>query len=163
VVSAGVCGALAPTLAPGDLVVPAAVVGPDGRRRETAALPALPAAGVLLTVTEVVGTPAAKARLWMETGALACDMESAAVLDWAHARGVPGTVVRGVADAADRALPADLAGLVDAGGRVRAMAAVRVALARPRAIAEAMTLRTGVDAALRSVAAALAKIARTQS
>lgn len=160
-VSAGVCGALSPELREGDLVVPEAVLGPDGERLATAEVGGLARAGALATVTDVVSTPAAKARLWVETRALACDMESAAVLAWARARGVPAAVIRGVSDPADRGVPADLAAVVEPDGRVRTVRAVRAVLARPRAIADALTLRSGTAAALKAVAQALGRVARS--
>src|SRR5439155_907009 len=89
VVSAGVCGALAPDLAEGDLVVPETVVARAGAWYATAEVAGLRRAGTLVTVDEVVATPAAKARLWVEAGAFACDMESAVILEWARARGIP--------------------------------------------------------------------------
>ena len=160
VISAGVCGALSPDLAEGDLVVPEAVVSPGADRRATAALPPLRRAGTLVTVDAVVATAEAKTRLWIETGALACDMESAPILEWAAAHGLAGGVVRAVSDSASRGVPADLAAVVEPDGRVRTARAVRVVLSRPRAIADAMALRSGTTAALKSVAAALAKLAR---
>lgn len=163
VVSAGICGALSPHLAEGDLVVPEAVLGPTGARYTTVEVPGLARAGTLATVTEVVTTRAAKARLWMETTALACDMESAAILEWARARGVPAVVVRGVADTADRGVPEDLAAVVDPDGRVRSARAVRAVLARPRAFADAMTLRSGTQAALKAVARELGRLARARA
>ena len=102
VISAGVCGALSPDLAEGDLVVPEAVVSPGAERRATAALPPLRRAGTLVTVDAVV----------------------------------------------------------EPDGRLRTARAVRVVLSRPRAIADAMALRSATTAALKSVAAALAKLAR---
>ena len=54
----------------------------------------------------------------------------------------------------------DLAAVVEPDGRVRTARAVRVVLSRPRAISEAMTLRSGTNAALKAVAAALGKVAR---
>jgi hypothetical protein len=96
----------------------------------------------------------------METGALAVDMESAAILAWAEGRGWPGAVVRAVSDTADRAVPADLASVVDEEGRVRTLRAVSVAARRPRALTEAMALRSGTNAALCAVAAALGRLAR---
>jgi len=94
VVSAGVCGALAPHLRAGALIVPEAVVDAGGARLATAEVPGLPRSGTLLGVTAVVATPDAKTRLWLATGALACDMESAAILAWAATRGVPAAVIR---------------------------------------------------------------------
>jgi len=115
-----------------------------------------------VTVEEIVATPAQKARLWVETGALACDMESAPILEWAAARGARAAVVRGVSDRASRGVSADLAAVVEPDGRVRTTRAVRVVLSRPRAIPEAMMLMSGTNAALKSVAAALGRIARTR-
>lgn len=163
VVSAGVCGALSPGLREGDLVVPDTVLGPAGERYATAEVAGFARAGTLATVTDVVATPAAKARLWVETRALACDMESAAILEWARARGAPAAVIRGVSDTADRGVPADLAAVVEPDGRVRTARAVRAVLARPRAIADALTLRSGTNAALKSVARALGRLARDRA
>jgi adenosylhomocysteine nucleosidase len=142
VVSAGACGALDPGLRRGDLVIPRVVIGSTGVRHEVDTIPALHGRGALLTVAEVAQTAAIKTRLWMETGAVAVDM----------------AVVRAVSDTAQQAIPADVAALVDAGGRVRPGQALRTALARPRAIADALALGRGADAALRTVAAALGKI-----
>jgi len=113
-----------------------------------------------LSQADVVESAAAKSRLWMETAALAVDMESAVIVAWARSRGLRAAVVRGVSDTATDAVPADLAGLVDVGGRVSAGRAVRAALARPAALADAMNLGRGTAAALKSVAAALARVAR---
>jgi adenosylhomocysteine nucleosidase len=162
VISAGVCGGLSPDLIEGDLVVPEAVVRAT-RRHATVALPELRRAGTLLTVDEIVATPEQKARLWVETGALACDMESAPILEWALARGVRAAVVRGVSDRASRGVSADLAAVVEPDGRVRTTRAVRVVLSRPRAISEAMMLMSGTNAALKAVAAALGRIARARA
>lgn len=160
VISAGVCGALSPDLVEGELVVPEVVVGPSTNRRATAAVPGLRRAGTLVTLDGVAATPERKARLWIETGALACDMESAPILEWAAARGLAAAVVRAVSDTASRGVSPDLAAVVEPDGRVRTTRAVRAVLARPRAIAEAMTLRSGTNAALKTVAGALGRVAR---
>jgi len=65
-----------------------------------------------------------------------------------------------VSDTASRGVSPDLAAVVEPDGRVRTARAVRVVLSRPRAISEAMTLRSGTNAALKAVAAALGKVAR---
>jgi adenosylhomocysteine nucleosidase len=160
VVSAGVCGALAPELAAGALVVPEAVLGPDGQRRMTAAVGGARRHGTLLTTDRVLRDAAAKSRCWLQTGALAVDMESAAILDWAASRGWPGLVVRGVSDAAARGVPADLARVVQDDGRVRPMRAISAMLARPGALADAVALRAGTTAALKTVAATLGTLSR---
>ena len=123
-----------PSCTIGDLVTPETVLGPDGRRHATAALTGLSRRGTLLTTDHVLEDGAAKSRLWLETGALAVDMESAEILTWAAARGARGVVLRGVSDAADRGVPADLARVVGDDGRVHPMRAVtRRARAPPRA------------------------------
>ena len=160
VVSAGACGALAPELAVGALVVPEAVVGPGGGRHTTAAVGGLVRRGTLLSTDRVIEDAPTKSRLWLETGALAVDMESAAILAWAAAHGAGGLVVRGVSDAAGRGVPADLARVVRDDGRVRPLRAVGAVLARPGALADAMALRAGTAAALKTVAVALAKLQR---
>jgi adenosylhomocysteine nucleosidase len=161
VVSAGACGALDPALSVGALVVPAVVLGPNGARWLTATLPRLAPSGALLTVGHVIESSAQKARLWMETGARAVDMESAAIMAWARERGVPGAVVRAVSDDAGRGVPAALAGAVGEDGRVRPLRAIGAALARPTALGDLLELRAGTEAALKSVAGALAALARS--
>jgi adenosylhomocysteine nucleosidase len=161
VISAGACGALDPALAVGALVVPGLVLGPDGARWPTAALPRLASGGALLTVADVVESAAHKARLWMETGALAVDMESAAIMAWARERGVTAAVVRGVSDDAERGIPAALAAAVGEDGRVRPLRAVSAALSRATALGDLLELRAGTEAALKSVAGALATLARS--
>ena len=160
VISAGACGALAPGLGAGDLVVPELVVDARGRRFTAAPLRRLPASGTLVTVAEVVETAAQKSRLWLETGACAVDMESAHVLAWAAERGMPGAVIRAVSDGAERGVPAALAASVGDDGRVRPLRAVTAALGRGAAFADLVQLRAGTDAALKTVAAALAALVR---
>ena len=161
VISAGACGALAPDLAVGALVVPEAVIGPDGGRRPAASAPPLGRAGTLLTLTDVVHAPSDKARLWIETGAVAVDTESSVILEWARAQGLPAAVVRGVSDGAASGVPRDLAAVVEPGGRVNRGHALRAMLARPAALADAIALGRGTGAALRAVAGALGRVARS--
>lgn len=161
VLSAGVCGGLSPALASGDLVVPETVLAPGGERLPTTPLAGLPRAGTLVSVARVVETPAEKARLWIETGALAVDLESAPILAWAAERGVPAAVIRGVSDTAGQAVPAELVAAVGAGGNLRTGHAVRAVLGHPAMLGRALALRRGTAAALASVARALATLTRT--
>ena len=160
VISAGACGALSPVLREGALVVPDRVLHEDARDEATDALPGLESRGALLSVRRVVASGSEKARLWIQTGAIACDMESAAIVAWARAHGAAAAVVRGVSDTAQQAIPADLAAAVGDDGRVRTVHAVRVALRRRGALRDALALRRGTNAALASVAAALARVVR---
>ena len=163
VVSAGVCGALDPSLAPGALVVPGRLVGPDGESPEVSAdhhrlaMAVAPSAatGCLATSREVVPTPRDKATLFARTGAVAVDMESSLIAEAAAGAGLPAIAVRGVSDAAHQSLPAELAGLVTAEGRLR-IAGAAALLARPRVVPRALELRRATHDALRAVAAVLA-------
>lgn len=163
VVSAGVCGALSPSLREGALVVPETVIAGDGDRVPTAVLPALTRRGSLLCPRTLVETPSEKARLWIETGAIAVDLESGPIAAWARARALPFAVVRAVSDTASESVPAELAAAVASDGTVNAARAVRAALGRPRVIGRALTLRRGTSAALSTVARALATLARAEA
>ena len=160
VVSAGACGALAPELTAGELVVPELVVDRAGQRWPTARMRRLPPAGTLLSVSDIVETPAEKSRLWLETGARAVDMESAAILTWAAERGALGAVVRAVSDRADRGIPAAVAASVADDGRVSPLRAVTAALTRATTVSGLMELRASTETALKRVAGALATLAR---
>ncbi len=107
-ISLGLAGGLNPALAPGDVVVPSAVIV-DGVRH--AVDPALAdrlggADGrAILGTTAVVATGAEKERLWRTTGAVAADLESGAVALVALSAGVPFAALRVICDPADRDLP----------------------------------------------------------
>lgn len=166
VISAGTCGALAPELRVGDLVLPESVVGVAGERlnvtpgahRAAVSLAGDARTGLLLTSAEVVATPEAKALRWRATGASAVDMESAAILAWVSHRGCPSLVVRAVSDTATQTLPSELVGLVEADGRLRAGRALVLALTCPTAIPRALLLRRGTRQALKSIARLIAAL-----
>ena len=166
VVSAGTCGALAPGLGVGDLILPESVLGPTGERLNVtpgahrAALQRAPGAwtGLLLTSAELVGTPEAKALRRRATGASTVDMESAGILAWASRQGSPSLVVRAVSDTAGQQIPAELADLVTPDGKLRTRRAVTLVLTRPGTIADALALRRGARVALKRVARLLATV-----
>ena len=60
---------------------------------------------VLFTYDEVIMSTQHKAEFWRKTGAAAVDMESAAVLEFAHPRNIPVVVARVVFDSAHEVLP----------------------------------------------------------
>lgn len=119
----GVAGALDPALACGALLLPAEVLcAPAGaaalplqrfatcrgwRERVAAALqPHAPAAsGALLTSPVPVAAAALKARMFRDTGAVAVDMESAAVAQVAAEHALPFITLRVILDTAAVSLP----------------------------------------------------------
>jgi 4-hydroxy-3-methylbut-2-enyl diphosphate reductase len=162
---AGVAGALAGGIAPGDLVVADEVLEPEGRRTRLASAPvlaaALRAAGLTVHVGPVVSAEhvvTGAARAARAGAGLAVDTESAwlvsdevpsavvrAVVDTPdHPLRHPGTVTRGIAAlrALRRAAPVIAAWCAALGGR-------EVLLAEPRSFC------AGVDRAIATVEAAL--------
>ena len=130
-VSVGVTGGLDPALRPGRVLLPDAIRGPDDpdvpadSAWHAAVHNAFTRAGLDATAGTLLGTRApvttanAKARLFADTGAVAVDMESAAVAGVAAARGVPVLALRAVADPAERSLPGLVDGAVTPDGRGR--------------------------------------------
>jgi len=140
-VSFGIAGGLSPDLKPGDIVLSSEVidgdrrwVGGDSLRAQIDELVGRIGAveGAVLGAQTVIAGERDKRRAWQETGAIAVDLESAAVARAGAALGIPFIVLRAIADPAARDLPpAALAPLRDDGtpslGRV-----VRSVMRRPR-------------------------------
>jgi adenosylhomocysteine nucleosidase len=154
-VSFGICGGLDPALQPGCLLLPEAVRDEAGKRwaadrawhaRTAAALAAHGIAarhGDLLGADAIVASPARKAVLRRESGAIAADLESHHVARAAVEKGLPFLVLRAVADPAERALPPAALIELDASGRP-ALAAVLLSLARHPVQLPAL-LRVAID------------------
>jgi nucleoside phosphorylase len=158
----GLAGGCGPDLRPGDVVVGDPVVtrgagldaDPGLRARAVRALDATGLRyriGRLLTVDEVVPSPAAKTGFWQAEGALAVDMESAHVLAWARRAGLPALAVRVVADGPDDEVPCELLRAVGADGRMRPAAVARF-LGRPALVGAAWRLGRRSRRALESLA-----------
>jgi nucleoside phosphorylase len=163
VVSAGLCGGLDPALSTGDVVVPDQVLSPGGDRfdRDLAlAGGGAPASrGRLVTVRQVVETPADKAALRARTGGVAVDMESADIADAATRARLPWTVVRGVSDAAGDTVPRALLGLMGPDGRLRLAHPGVLRLGWPQNLRRALGLARGTRLALSRVGRVLAELA----
>jgi adenosylhomocysteine nucleosidase len=112
----GLAGGLDPSLEAGTLVLPRKVISPEGRVLTTSAAwrervnevivaRQRTSCGSLLTCREPLGSAAAKALAFRETGAVAVDMESSAVAEVASAEGLPFLVVRAIVDPAQDAVP----------------------------------------------------------
>jgi adenosylhomocysteine nucleosidase len=167
VISSGVCGALAPDLSAGDLVLPESVLGPSGERlnvtptrhRQASDLGGSARGGTLVTSREVVATAAAKAALFASTGAVAVDMESSVILAHAGAAGCPTLVVRGVSDRANESVPLELIELITPAGKLRPVRALALTVTRPRLLPRALALGQATRRALTAVARVLAGLA----
>ena len=159
----------------GDLLLPTEVTNADGSTWDTdpiwrARLANLLAGraslhlGLQYTSDKVVPTRSGKAEL-AATGALAVDMESAAIAAVAKRAGVPFVVVRAVCDDAHRSLPRSALLAIDATGRFRPGPFLGVILRRPIELLALLELRRDLRAALdtlrRVVAIAGRGLART--
>ena len=142
-ISFGLCGGLDPRLRPGDIVIPDAVVDNDERWPVDPALRARlgEGEGGALYAGEVLVSPKDKRNTHRTLGAVAVDVESAAV---ARA-GVPFAVLRAVCDPANRGLPGVALVALDGRGHINALRVAVAALVRPHQIPSLLLL--GRDAA----------------
>jgi adenosylhomocysteine nucleosidase len=139
-VSWGLAGGLAADIMPGTVVVPRRVIMQRGEvfvaaaswRERLAALASefTLSHGDLLTVPTPLGSPAAKAAAATALGAVAVDMESAAIAAVAARARVPFVALRVVVDAQRDVVPAGAENWIDARGNTRAAAALG-AIVRP--------------------------------
>jgi adenosylhomocysteine nucleosidase len=168
IASFGIAGALDPALEVGTLVMPDVVfdmdAGAEGIATDEAWRSSLLAAGPVATrqlasVATPVTTPAQKAQLHNETGAVAVDMESAIAGRLAAEKGLPFLVVRAIADDARLALPAAALAGVDPDGSVRPLATVVALLRRPGEISALIRLARATAQARRRLAAIAPKLA----
>jgi len=171
----GCAGALAPSLAPGDLVVADRVEPVDGEGSPLGGLPAetepLVAwasargfslhVGTVASSSSVLASASAKMSA-ARAGALVVEMESGAVAAVAHARRIPFIGIRVVLDVAGQSVPAALlraGGIVDeASGRLRPARAVARLAPRPwlwRHCARLARQQRLADRELRALLAAL--------
>ncbi len=141
-VSWGCAGALTERLVPGDLLLPQAVMGEDGqilytdsvcRNRLVQMLPARlkTHAGMFVESSRVVTHPGEKIILAKIAGAVAVDMESAAIGRIAQDKGIPFIIIRTVADTARDVLPEALASAVNNQGKIRMPFLLKTLLRHP--------------------------------
>jgi adenosylhomocysteine nucleosidase len=177
-VSWGLAGGLDPTLTAGTICLPCVVLAQGGESYATdprfreilrSAIAARGAAaggtvaggtvaggtvagGKLLTSAQAIDAIAAKARAFLETGAVAVDMESAGVAAVAARRGLPFIAVRVIVDAAGDAVP-EVALAASREGEVRILPVLLGILKSPRQMAPLLRLSRRLSCATRSLAA----------
>ena len=169
--SFGIAGALETGLAPGDLLLPRAVIMPDGGvtavtpdwHRRVVDLAAAAGLALRSDVTlagsdEAVTDAAAKAALARRGGAAAVDMESHLLAAAAARHGLPFLVLRAVADPAERGIPGPaLAGLGPDGETRPGAVALRL-LAAPWALPALLRLAGDSAAGLAALRAAVSAL-----
>jgi len=137
-VSWGLAGGLQPGLASGRMLCPTGVLDSRGERYPvTAELQTLclarvcPGAetGDLISWDEVLFDPTQKQALYRDSGALAIDMETAAIAQVARERNLDFVVLRSVFDPAEQVLPESILNNTDAWGAVK-LSGLTVALLR---------------------------------
>ena len=176
VIATGLAGALSEGLKPGDLVLADRLIL-DGERAELApATIAIPPAdlarfkaalhahrltfttGTILTAERILKDGAAKRDARARTGALAVDMESAAIAAEADRFGLRFACVRAVLDTVDEEIVgAELAG---PDGVVRPLAAASFVLRNPAAVIGLARMMRSLNRATAALAAALEALSR---
>lgn len=135
--SFGLAGGLDPALAPGAILVPPVVLlGTERWDAEAALMHRLggATAGAIYGGGHIVATAADKAALRARTGAVAVDLESAAVARVARQHALSFAVLRAICDPASRDLPHAALVALDSAGTIGAWRVASAALSRPREI-----------------------------
>jgi len=154
VISAGLCGALDPSLRVGDIVVGTAINGVPADP-----LPEAPGFGAVVGPLASVDyvADASRKRELRRTGAVAVEMEAAAVLERARYWGKRFHCVKAVSDTADEVFTLDLNAARDESGRFRISHVLWQAIRRPWiGVPELLRLKTNSELAARALGGFLA-------
>jgi len=170
VISTGVAGGLAPQLRAGDLVIADRLLlesGADGSFESVAVAPETvrlahaaihragltAAAGPMLTARRVLSSAAGKREAHSRSGAIAVDMESAAIAVETAPCAARFVCVRAIIDEAAHELPG--AELADESGQVSALRAAAFFLSNPSALTRVPAILKNMGRATASIASAL--------
>jgi hypothetical protein len=150
IILCGVAGALDPSLRIGDCILDDLehrIADSSSYRR-----------GRIHTASEIIATPAAKAKLFNETGALAVDMEQAIVCRWAESLKIPMVGLRAISDTADQMLDPAVLGLVDDLGRPQSLKIAATLIRRPLLIPYLQRLNANTKLALKNLGVAVREV-----
>jgi adenosylhomocysteine nucleosidase len=164
----GTAGGLVPGLAPGSLVLPKAVMGSDlslfqvdpswhERLRSRLEGRIDLRSEALIESPTVLMTPEEKRALAYRTGAVAVDMESAAVAVAADQAGLPFVALRVVSDSLDQTLPSCVLSAYDTSGHLKMRRLLGGLVQHPKELLEWIRLTTSLRKARRT----LTEIARS--
>lgn len=157
VVVVGIAGAIGPTRAVPDLVVPEVVTDwPEGREHRPAPLGLLGGEGTIVTSDEYGYAPEVIAD-FIARGVVAVDMETVAVAEVCVKAGVPWSAVRAISDRADdESVNQDVIGLVKPDGSPDISQSLRYLLRHPGRLPHLAALGRDATAAARAAARAAA-------
>ncbi|QAU25519.1 purine and other phosphorylase-like protein, family 1 [Dyella sp. M7H15-1] len=163
----GVAGALDERLPNGSLFCPEHILDENGRtyaadarwqtrlqERLMSIRPPLHMHGSLLSVQNPLLTAADKSAAHKQHGALAVDMESAAVAAVARERKLPLLVLRAIVDEASDTIPTALSNSVDAWGRARTLRLMAMLCRHPSLLADLPRLYSRMQHATQALHAA---------
>ena len=162
VVVVGVAGGIGASVSIGDLVVPDVVVDLDtGARFRPAPLGDTPARGALLTADGLLTDPALFARFDRE-GAVAIDMETAAVAASCERRALPWSVFRAISDhTSDGTIDPAVFAMTGPDGEAKPGAVARFLITQPWRIPQLVHLARGLKLATQTAASACARALAT--
>jgi nucleoside phosphorylase len=174
VLSIGCAGALSPHLKAGDTVIPEKIVNDTDAGRWV--LPSSELAsiakeccksldvpfhsGTTVSTPNVAATLEKKRNLASKYDAIAVDMETAQVAEWAEGINVPMLAIRTIADALGDSIPPEIGGLVDAKGKLRMRGALSLVVTRPAVLLEVLRLKRNLDVSLNSLARIVTTLVR---
>ena len=167
----GVAGALSPQLRNGMLYCPERVLDEEGRdyvadtawrrRLHQQLSSSLHTDGTLLGSASPLLTAATKTAAHRHFGALAVDMESAAVAKVAQQRSLPFVVLRAIIDEVDDAIPAALNNSVDTWGRPRPLQLIAALGRHPSLLSELPRLYSRMQRATQALRTAAQAVGPT--
>jgi adenosylhomocysteine nucleosidase len=132
-VSTGFCGAVEPGMEPAQIVVATKVAYGDAAYTPAPLHSDFPhRTGVVRTIDHIAQTAEEK-RFWRSTGAIAVEMEAAAVAERAVAAGLPFFCVKAISDLANETLQIDLNGALRPDGHFDTMRVLGSTLRHPLA------------------------------
>ncbi len=131
--SFGYAGGLDPALKAGTLIVPETLIAGELRIETDLVLSRMDdqRGGTMVSTSWPVLSPAEKRKLFIETGAIAVDLESGPVARAAQAHKLPFGVLRAVCDPADRVVPPWAAHAISAKGKPRILHVLRHGIVNP--------------------------------
>lgn len=161
-VSWGCAGALAADLAPGQLVLPRALVYADGtatdfdsawhERLQTGLQARIPVCtGTLAESAAIVASATDKRHLHAATGAIATDMETGAVARTAQRLELPCLAIRSIVDTASVTLPGAAQAALDDHGEIVVSQLLRQLVRNPRQIGALLHLSRAFRAAMQTL------------